>query len=690
MACGLSVTCPVASIRTNIHQRGIYSKLYEQIIENYNGDDIFGIQLIPDGWPKVLRINLRNEEIRDTILVQGIVLFGTTVNFKNDDSLFTKVTVKDGEMEWDEEKMKELFQEYGEIARVEREYIYFKGERTEITTGTWYIFFQKFTAPIPRRREFKIDGLSYTLQIFYQGQGSSDSVNQTSTNTNTDKKGYCGMCGETDHRNSECKHKTAVCFTCKKPEHHTNECPDNEGIKLGDNSLIFYSPRCPLSNWSTEYPFRANSKEYICVEQFIHEEKCYLFGDSATAKLVMDETDPRKMRDLTRNVRNYNHYTWMDSVESITYKGMKAKFTEPRAVGAKDCLMSSKDRTIGEASRNSVWGTGLHVSEAGATDPNKWTGANLTGLMLMDIRDRMAKINEQSESNGSSGSTAPERASSDIQAPATSPSQNEPPATEPMATNDAEPPLPSLPADSSDNESSTSAAPETIQPNSFLEEVREQTADGADQLRAAVVFGDHNTVNLPLSALELPVKPYFYSFGGLTLSEIRQKVKDGLIDSELGVDKSKVEMIVLHLGSHEWDFYDNEVKSADSVIVDFEKLLNELSAHYSQLSDIVISGIPLFKFENPTPIQIQINGETVQANRRLFELSNSDACVHFVTNEDDLHIDPSLENLHVGPNTFNDKGRSILADNLKIGICDSIGRSMVQLGLQKCDWYKKA
>ena len=675
MACGLSVTCPVANIRTNIHQRGIYAKIYEQIIETYNGDDIFGIQLIPDGWPKVLRINLRNEDIRDTMLVQGIVMFGTTVTFKNDDSLFTKVTVKDGEMEWNEEKMKELFIEYGEIARVEREYIYFKGERTDITTGTWYIYFQKLTAPIPRRRDFKIDGLIYTLQMFHSGQNSSDSVSQANTTTNqSDGKGYCGMCGETDHRTSECQHKKAVCFTCKQDDHTTKDCPINDGVKLNDNALIFYNARCPLSNWSTEYPFRANSKEYICVEQFIQEEKCYMFGDTATAKKVMEETEPRKMRDITKYVQNYNHYTWLDNVEAVMYNGMKYRFSDTQARGAREYLMSTKDLTIGEATRNTTWGIGFHVSESNATDPSKWTGANLTGLMLMDIRDKIKKQAQQPVSTSSHVQNPPAEKTSD--------SDSQLPA--------ATPPLPTLPPDVSDSESSTSAsaATEIVQPNSFLEEVQQQTAEEVDLSRVVVVFGDHNTVNLPLSTSELPVSTVVCSLGGSTLSEIRQKVKDGHLD--LGIDESKVTMVVLHLGSHEWDFSDNMVRSADSVMVDFEKLMNELSTRFSQLSDIVISGIPLFKFDEPTETEIQINGETVKTNRKLFELSNTDACVHFLTNEDDLHIDPGLENLHAGPNTFNDKGRAILADNIKIGISDSIGRSMVQSGLQKCDWYKKA
>ena len=50
-------------------------------------------------------------------------------------------------------------------------------------------------------------------------------------------------------------------------------------------------------------------------------------------------------------------------------------------------------------------------------------------------------------------------------------------------------------------------------------------------------------------------------------------MKDGHLD--LGIDESKVTMVVLHLGSHEWDFSDNMVRSADSVMVDFENKLRD-------------------------------------------------------------------------------------------------------------------
>ena len=664
---GLSVVCSVSSIRTNIHQRGIHAKIYEQIVETYSSDDIIGIQLIPDGWPKLLKIKLRNAECRDTMLVQGVKLFGTSVSFKSDDRMLTKVLVKDADMEWDEEKIKQLFEEYGEIVKVEREYIYFKGERTETTTGTWYIFFLKIATPIPRRREFQIDDRVYPLQMFYPGQGTDNNQTENTTSSQTYKR-YCGKCGEQDHQTGECKHTDPVCFTCKKSDHATKDCPENDGAKLGEGTLVFYNQRCPLSNWSTEYPFRAHEKEYICVEQYVQEEKCHMFGDSRSAREVMEETDPRMMREHTKNIRNYNHKEWMNNIETVMYEGMKAKFTDIQASGAKDYLFCTKERVIGEATRNTVWGTGIPIGDSNATDNNKWTGANITGLMLMDLRDKLMPVMRVQTVNESSSSTSVNVGSEQ----GSSESDTESESSE--ATGIEE-----------EQEEETPESPST----SFLEEAKNgATKDDADITRVAVVLGDHNTVNLPVANSDVPFDIHVCSLVDSKLSEIKEQLKDNTIHTD--IDSNKVDIVVLHLGIHEWDTKDGMVKTAESVYVDYEKLLNQVSDKYPQLTEYVISGVPLAKFgDNPTDTQQKVNDQIAVLNQKLFELSNSQRNVHFINNEDDLYIDPNRESLHTTPITLNDKGRDILADNLRVGICDSVGRSMMPSSLDNPGWIRK-
>ena len=195
-------------------------------------------------------------------------------------------------------------------------------------------------------------------------------------------------------------------------------------------------------------------------------------------------------------------------------------------------------------------------------------------------------------------------------------------------------------------------------------------------------------MNLPVPDTEVPIDIHVCSLVDSKLSDIRNQLKDNTVHTD--VDSSKVDTVVLHLGIHEWDTTGDTVKNADSVYVDYEKLLNGISDKYPELSEYVISSVPLAKFgESPTDMEVKVNEQIALLNQKLFDLSNTQQNIHFINNEDDLHIDPSLESLHAGPVTLNDKGRAILADNIRNSICDSISRSMMQLGMDRPDWLKK-
>ena len=502
--------------------------------------------------------------------------------------------------------------------------------------------------------------------MFYPGQGTDNNQTENTTSSQAYKR-YCGKCGEQDHQTGECKHADPVCFTCKKSDHATKDCPENDGAKLGEGTLVFYNQRCPLSNWSTEYPFRAHEKEYICVEQYVQEEKCHMFGDSRSAREVMEETDPRMMREHTKNIRNYNHKEWMNNIETVMYEGMKAKFTDIQASGAKDYLFCTKDRVIGEATRNTVWGTGIPIGDSNATDNNKWTGANITGLMLMDLRDKLMPVMRVQTVNESSSSTSVNVGSEQGSSESDTGSESS------EATSIEE-----------EQEEETPESPST----SFLEEAKHGATKDADITRVAVVLGDHNTVNLPVANSDVPFDIHVCSLVDSKLSEIKEQLKDNTIHTD--IDSNKVDIVVLHLGIHEWDTKDGMMKTAESVYVDYEKLLNQVSDKYPQLTEYVISGVPLAKFgDNPTDTQQKVNDQIAVLNQKLFELSNSQRNVHFINNEDDLYIDPNRESLHTTPITLNDKGRDILADNLRVGICDSIGRSMMPSSLDNPGWIRK-
>lgn len=382
---GLTVSCPVAALDFQIRDKNPYEKIYKEIVGQVEQECITAIQLYPAAWPRRLKITVKENELKTEILVKGLQLFGKTVEFEDDSRIMTKVIVKDGSAEWSDEIFEALISEYAEVIRVEKEMIIIEGAKTNCTTGARYVYAHNITKTIPPKLDVLVDGKVHYLSVWYRGQSEQ-------TNANTP----CAYCGSA-HRTEECTHKKKVCFSCKGEDHTQKDCPENKGVKQDDKTLIFYNGKCCLNNWSTEYPFRIGGQEYICVEQYVTEEKAYNFGDSAAAQKVRETTDPREMKRIGENIHNYDHQEWLNTMNEVVFKALKAKFTDERAHGAKDYLLSTGNRVIGEASRNTHWGTGLHVSDQNALKTDEWKGKNIIGKMLMNIRNEILEKNKNSE-----------------------------------------------------------------------------------------------------------------------------------------------------------------------------------------------------------------------------------------------------------------------------------------------------
>ena len=615
---GLTVCCRVAALNTSItgDRRSLYNKLAKEVTGEdsfLQQEDLLGLQLYPDTqWPQKFVIKLATEDLKSKVLVQGLSMFGVTVFFQDDNSLFTKVFVRDVLLDWDENMIKEMLQPYGDFIRAEPLKHIIDGKVTTWDSGDWLAFMSKVHTILPSVIEYKIELKSYRVRLSYEGQQQTANVPPGNNPQNVNQRPVpviknCGMCGGSDHTTRECRMQVPVCFTCKQQDHTTRECPENEGAKVMDKSVIFYSSKCPLSNWNIDYPFSIGHKEYICIEQRVQEKKCSMFGDIATAEKIMDETDPQKMRKIGENVRNYKHSEWMGCIDQVTYDANKAKFSDRRAAGAKDYLLATGKRVIGEASANMKWGIGLKVSDRNSCDPNSWVGDNMSGIILMDIRDNIIK--------------------------------SQPP-TNPAA------------ASASSNTNNGSDL------NMSMSDI--QSVD----LHAALI-GDHNTRSLSMD--DGHIKTEILSFGDKsTLTEIRQSILNGSVDA--AVQNHQKQVVALHVGSSEWRDPEAGVTKAKDAYQSLVKLMNVCSTKFES-PELVVSSVPLLKLsDSPTPAESQACEEIKKFNSKLCDLGESEPNVHYVDNSLGIYTSNSLLSLHDGINTLNERGRSILSDNLRNGI----------------------
>jgi len=103
--------------------------------------------------------------------------------------------------------------------------------------------------------------------------------------------------------------------------------------------------------------------------------KAIYFKDVETAEKIMAETEPKKIKKLGRQVKNFDDEKW----SLVRYNFMLTINTEKYSQNEdlRNILLSTGNQTIVEDSPfDYVWGTGKDGS-----------GQNLLGKVLMQIRD---------------------------------------------------------------------------------------------------------------------------------------------------------------------------------------------------------------------------------------------------------------------------------------------------------------
>lgn len=148
---------------------------------------------------------------------------------------------------------------------------------------------------------------------------------------------------------------------------------------------FFWQTASPFSNWYKS-KFEHNGVIYSCAEQYMMHMKALAFGDSEVAALIMESNDPRAHKMLGREVRNFDPDMWTSICKELMVDGLVSKFLQDST--CLTALLNSGDAILAEASPyDKIWGIGLVESDPRATDPSKWPGQNLLGVVLMDVRD---------------------------------------------------------------------------------------------------------------------------------------------------------------------------------------------------------------------------------------------------------------------------------------------------------------
>lgn len=171
--------------------------------------------------------------------------------------------------------------------------------------------------------------------------------------------------------------------------------------------VYFYQPKNPngyLSNW---YPSKFiaheladGTLEFANIEQYMMYRKALILGDEETMAKVLTTDDPKELKTIGQNMKNFDLEKWKAERMHIVFEGLYWKFNQNPKLLKK--LLATGDAIIAEASPwDKNWGIGLNTYAArGTKSVSEWKGKNMLGECLMQARESFRKKALESEHEG--------------------------------------------------------------------------------------------------------------------------------------------------------------------------------------------------------------------------------------------------------------------------------------------------
>lgn len=157
-----------------------------------------------------------------------------------------------------------------------------------------------------------------------------------------------------------------------------------------DETVVFFTRYSPLSNHHRS-PFTLEGTSYVCVEQFLAQQKALLAGNQQLAERAMESPDPADHKVVLNILKKENHENqdqWKEKAKEIIPKAIRAKFFQNHHLAS--FLVGTFPRVIGEASTDRVWGIGLRLEDKEVLNESAWgREGNLLGRTLAEVRQEL-------------------------------------------------------------------------------------------------------------------------------------------------------------------------------------------------------------------------------------------------------------------------------------------------------------
>ena len=182
--------------------------------------------------------------------------------------------------------------------------------------------------------------------------------------------------------------------------------------KYSDKPIFFFKPDGQYGyfcQWSFATMEDEDGQKFNCCEQYMMYHKAKTFNDTDSMAAILEETNPRRQKQLGREVEGYTDAEW-DKVKfdvvtqanrlkfGATIQGAQAqcyakpgdRFVYPpdgledgdEEVSLKELLLATGNNYLAEASR-------FDAERARSISSSNWPGSNLLGKALMKVREEL-------------------------------------------------------------------------------------------------------------------------------------------------------------------------------------------------------------------------------------------------------------------------------------------------------------
>lgn len=142
-----------------------------------------------------------------------------------------------------------------------------------------------------------------------------------------------------------------------------------------------------LSNWYLS-DFTVKDITFTSMEQYMMYQKALVFGNKKIANEILKTNDVSVIKQLGRQVSNYDESIWNGIRQIVVYEGLFAKFSQNDDLMNK--LKSTGNAVLAEcAVKDHIWGIGLSMKDPNRLIKDKWNGQNLLGYSLMMVRKHL-------------------------------------------------------------------------------------------------------------------------------------------------------------------------------------------------------------------------------------------------------------------------------------------------------------